>query len=363
MERKTEDLTGQKFGKLTVLQRAEDKIYKNGQKRSCWLCQCDCGNKKEVVTSDLKSGGVQSCGCKIKKKKDNFFEFQDNYVIGYDNTKKNIFFIDKDDFEKIKKYYWRKNWQGYWETRYKENEQNKIIKMHRFIKNLNDPKIFIDHINHNKNDNRKCNLRMATPHQNSLNRSILKNNSSEIIGVSEKKPWGWIARINFKNKYKCKIFKTKEEAIAQRKKWEDELFGEFSYNNSINICSDIEQEHDRLEKLSMKDFDLKRKYDWLITLNTEEVFLIEQMDLQHALVSLFCFMQNVSYEKCKRTFDSLSGFSSAMDMILFFNDYVELRTDDFITAMIPLENSCFVNTSVIQTVSLPEYMNKKEDVI
>ena len=113
----------------------------------------------------------------------------------------------------------------------------------------------------------------------------------------------------------------------------------------------------------MKDFDLKRKYDWLITLNTEEVFLIEQMDLQHALISLFCFIQNVSYEKCKRTFDSLSGFSSAMDMILFFNDYLELRTDDFITAMIPLENSCFVNTSVIQTVSLPEYMNKKEDVI
>ena len=113
----------------------------------------------------------------------------------------------------------------------------------------------------------------------------------------------------------------------------------------------------------MKDFDLKRKYDWLITLNTEEVLFIEQMDLQHALISLFCFMQNVSYEKCKRTFDSLSGFSSAIDMILFFNDYLELRTDDFITAMIPLENNYFVNTSVIQTVSFPEYMNKKEDVI
>lgn len=113
----------------------------------------------------------------------------------------------------------------------------------------------------------------------------------------------------------------------------------------------------------MKNFDLAKKYNWLVTLNTEEVLLVEQMDLQHTLISLFCFIQNVSYEKCKRTFDSLSGFSSAMDMILFFNDYLELRTDNFITAMIPLENNYFVNTSVIQTVSLPEYMNKKEDVI
>ena len=113
----------------------------------------------------------------------------------------------------------------------------------------------------------------------------------------------------------------------------------------------------------MKNFDLAKKYNWLVTLNTEEVLLVEQMDLQHTLISLFCFMQNISYEKCKRTFDSLSGFSSAMDMILFFNDYLELRTDNFITAMIPLENNYFVNTSVIQTVSLPEYMNKKEDVI
>ena len=106
----------------------------------------------------------------------------------------------------------------------------------------------------------------------------------------------------------------------------------------------------------MKNLDIKNKYDWLITLNTEEVLLAEQMDLQHALISLFCFMQNVSYENYKRTFDSLSGFSSAMDMILFFNDYFELKTDDFITAIIPLDNNCFVNTSVIQIISLPECM-------
>lgn len=113
----------------------------------------------------------------------------------------------------------------------------------------------------------------------------------------------------------------------------------------------------------MKDFDLKRKYDWLITLNTEEVLLAEQMDLQHALISLFCFVQNVSYEKCKRTFDSLYGFSSARDMILFFNDYFELKTDNFITSMIPLGNNCFVNTSVIQTIFLPEYMRGEKESI
>lgn len=53
-----EDLTGQKFGNLTVLYRTRNK---NG--RTCWMCKCDCGNEKAVIAHDLKSGKVKSCGC------------------------------------------------------------------------------------------------------------------------------------------------------------------------------------------------------------------------------------------------------------------------------------------------------------
>ena len=38
------DLTGQKFGRLTVLKRAENYISPNGEKRAQWLCKCECGS-------------------------------------------------------------------------------------------------------------------------------------------------------------------------------------------------------------------------------------------------------------------------------------------------------------------------------
>ncbi len=55
---KLHDLTGQRFGRLTVVERAENK-----GKPTVWLCKCDCGNEKIVRGSDLKNGHTQSCGC------------------------------------------------------------------------------------------------------------------------------------------------------------------------------------------------------------------------------------------------------------------------------------------------------------
>lgn len=47
------DLTGEKFGKLTVMERV----------KGMWLCQCDCGRQCKVRTDALKSGNTKSCGC------------------------------------------------------------------------------------------------------------------------------------------------------------------------------------------------------------------------------------------------------------------------------------------------------------
>lgn len=54
-----EDLTGQKFGKLTAIKPIGMKYGTH----MYWLCKCDCGNEKEVSSQSLKNGGVQSCGC------------------------------------------------------------------------------------------------------------------------------------------------------------------------------------------------------------------------------------------------------------------------------------------------------------
>ena len=53
------DMTGQTFGKLTVLSRAENDKYGKAQ----WLCQCQCGNQKIINGASLRKGLTQSCGC------------------------------------------------------------------------------------------------------------------------------------------------------------------------------------------------------------------------------------------------------------------------------------------------------------
>ena len=52
------DLTGQRFGSLTVLRPAE-----NIGNRTAWVCRCDCGQKSIVSTSSLRTGHTKTCGC------------------------------------------------------------------------------------------------------------------------------------------------------------------------------------------------------------------------------------------------------------------------------------------------------------
>lgn len=59
---KFKDLAGLKFGRLTVLERAENK-----GKDTMWCCACDCGNKTIVRATCLKNGTVRSCGCLRKE--------------------------------------------------------------------------------------------------------------------------------------------------------------------------------------------------------------------------------------------------------------------------------------------------------
>ena len=52
------DLAGKQFGRLKVIERAETV-----NKRTKWLCECDCGNEIIAEAYNLKSGHTQSCGC------------------------------------------------------------------------------------------------------------------------------------------------------------------------------------------------------------------------------------------------------------------------------------------------------------
>lgn len=61
--RRPEDLTGRRFGMLTVIEKREER-----QDRYCmWLCRCDCGGEILVSSKRLKRGTVTDCGCIPKK--------------------------------------------------------------------------------------------------------------------------------------------------------------------------------------------------------------------------------------------------------------------------------------------------------
>ena len=67
------DITGQQFGRLTVL----NKAGKDARGEILWHCICDCGNTKDILSSNLRKGLTQSCGCLQKEKMKEIATFKD----------------------------------------------------------------------------------------------------------------------------------------------------------------------------------------------------------------------------------------------------------------------------------------------
>ena len=59
-----EDLTGRRYGRLTVCREIKQA---EKSRRHYWLCRCDCGKEKTVEESHLKTGHTKSCGCYRKE--------------------------------------------------------------------------------------------------------------------------------------------------------------------------------------------------------------------------------------------------------------------------------------------------------
>lgn len=225
------DLTGQRFGKLTVIRECESKIGRDLR----WVCVCDCNLNKEIIVqgNNLRSGNTSSCGCIQKETMmklktvlwepiecENYFKIplsKDCYAI-----------IDKDEISKIIKFKWYINKYGYAVTK----SRHYSTSMHRLITDC--PEGFVvDHVNHNTLDNRKENLRICNQADNTLNQSIRINNTSGCIGVS----WcnckrKWVAYITKDGKhYNLGGYDSFDEAVQVRCEKAKELFGEF-YNSA-----------------------------------------------------------------------------------------------------------------------------------
>jgi hypothetical protein len=229
------DLTNKKFYRLTVLSLVE----KSGV-NSKWLCTCECGKEKIVLGRSLTSGNTKSCGClnsevhreiaKVSFKK----EWQPIDKGSYYNiplTKNKFSKIDKSDYEKIKKYSWYCNERlgyAYSGGVNKCSKENTRKKMHRFLLDISSADVQVDHINGDRLDNRRSNLRIATNAENSRNGYIRKDNKSGHRGISfDANRNKWSVDICKDKKRHRKRFINKDDAITWYRIKAVELFGEF----------------------------------------------------------------------------------------------------------------------------------------
>ena len=142
---------------LRVKRRAPDIIVGKDRRRlKAWYCDCDCGTIDFITTTEkLRKGGCKSCGCLSRKNQfqsnPNKFEIFDNYAIFYTHNN-GKFYVDVEDVELVRQYTWCIN-NGYVVNR-------TGVLLHRLLISAPRNKD-VDHINHNKLDNRKCNLRIV----------------------------------------------------------------------------------------------------------------------------------------------------------------------------------------------------------
>jgi hypothetical protein len=224
------DLTGQKFGHLKVISFAYQR-----DTHSQWNCECDlCGKSCVKDIGYLRRNKNPMCtNCSQfysydnKYDTDNIIEYKNDYVIVNGKV-----LFDLDDLELIQSYHRHIciNTGGYAYFTY----HGKECFLHRLLMGLpiaydNKTKIIVDHINGNRLDNRRSNLRICKKEMNPINCKTYKNNTSGCKGVT------WMKRLNKwqvmlycnKQRHYLGVYSDYDEAVRVRKEAEEKYFGEF----------------------------------------------------------------------------------------------------------------------------------------
>lgn len=199
-----QDLTGKRFGRLVVLKRAVNSIPDN---KVQWLCRCDCGNTTVIRARCLIKSHTKSCGCfqkekvaqmvRMTKKKYNDYRVDGGLVYVKLTNSNREMMCDHEDWERLKDYCWMLGSGGYAVSR----ENGKTVFFHARVIDCQNAMVR-DHINRNKLDNRKCNLRIVSYQANIINSGKNICNTSGVKGVGyEKRRKKWYAKMIFGGKH------------------------------------------------------------------------------------------------------------------------------------------------------------------
>ncbi|MCQ6275773.1 HNH endonuclease [Bacillus sp. V3B] len=164
------------------------------------------------------------------ERKRNRFTINDGIVTMHTN-KGEPFIIDEIDLDKISGSTWCFNRSGRYLV---ANRNKKIVRLHRMILDVDDPKLIVDHINGDTSDNRRCNLRITSNKNNVRNSRPSKNNSTNYPGVDKRPSGKYRARITVNRKeILLGTFDTLEEAIQVRKNAENKYFGDYAPSKGV----------------------------------------------------------------------------------------------------------------------------------
>lgn len=156
-------------------------------------------------------------------------------------TKQCTAIVDDEDYALVSQYSWCYHGDGYAARGYHKDNKVIIEKMHQLIMGRAPKGLVIDHINGNKLDNRRCNLRFVTQQQNTFNskrRTPLRRgvNPSRYKGVTwrnDRKKWQSRICVNGKRHY-LGLFESEEDAACAYNEAAKLFFGEYARLNQVS---------------------------------------------------------------------------------------------------------------------------------
>lgn len=241
MSGKPKDITNQRFGRWTVISRAD-----NLGTRARWLCRCDCGTERVIRGDCLRRNVSLSCGCLALEhsievhRKHNTYIFKSDRLEIYTEKGQRIL-ADVEDFDTLQNYYWCVDNKGYARARIPNSNPSRCIRMHQVVLNCSSAEL-VDHKHGDTLDNRKSELRICSTMQNAQNCALRKDNTSGAKGVYVKilksGKIRYVVHLGYNNrKLHIGTFDTKEEAIEVRKQAELKYYGEYSRDYGHLIAS------------------------------------------------------------------------------------------------------------------------------